>query len=57
MYWYDNQGNRYLSLEEQAEISQQQAEAAQQQANRAEQELRSLIAKLREQGIDPDTLK
>ncbi|KJH72833.1 Uma2 family endonuclease [Aliterella atlantica] len=70
LYWYDRQGNRYPSLEErteaalqqaeaaqqQAEAAQQQAEAAQQQANQAEQDLQSLRAKLRAQGIDPDTL-
>lgn len=56
LYWYDNQGNRYPSLEEQAEAAQQQAEAAQQQASQSEQNLRSLVAKLQERGIDPNTL-
>ncbi len=56
LYWYDNEGNRYPSLEEQTEVAQQRAEAAQQQANQAEENLRLLKAKLREQGIDPDTL-
>lgn len=56
LYWYDNQGNRYPSHEERAEAAQQQAEIAQQQAIQAEQNLQSLRAKLRAQGIDPDTL-
>ena len=56
LYWYDDQGNRYPSLEEQAQAAQQQAQAAQQQASQSEQNLRSLIAKLQERGIDPNTL-
>lgn len=70
LYWYDFEGYRYPSLEERAELSQQQAEnaqqqaeiaqqqanQAQQQAENAQQDLQSLIAKLRERGIDPDTL-
>lgn len=56
LYWYDQEGNRYPSIEEQAEVAQQQAEVAQQQAIQAEQNLESLLAKLRERGIDPDTL-
>jgi len=56
LYWYDQEGNRYPSIEEQAELVQQQAELAQQQAIQAEQELESLLAKLRERGIDPNTL-
>ncbi|WP_313931459.1 hypothetical protein [Trichocoleus sp. FACHB-69] len=40
LYWYDSEGNRFLTPEEQAEQAQQQLE--------------SLIAKLRQKGIDPD---
>ncbi|MBD2006816.1 MULTISPECIES: Uma2 family endonuclease [Cyanophyceae] len=42
LYWYDSEGNRFSTPEEQAE--------------QAEQQLNSLIAKLRQKGIDPDTL-
>jgi Uma2 family endonuclease len=49
LYWYDQQGKRLPAPEE---IAQQEHQRAQQ----AEQQLDSLIAKLRERGIDPDTL-
>lgn len=49
LYWYDQQGNRFLSSQE---VAQQERQRATQ-----EQQLRSdLIAKLRARGIDPDTL-
>ena len=40
LYWYDQQGNRYLSAEERAELEQQRADR--------------LAARLRELGEDPD---
>uniref|UniRef100_UPI0030DB62CD hypothetical protein n=1 Tax=Coleofasciculus sp. FACHB-125 TaxID=2692784 RepID=UPI0030DB62CD len=43
LYWYDCEGIRFPTPEEQAEQAQQQ--------------LGSLIAKLKERGIDPDILK
>jgi Uma2 family endonuclease len=52
-------GQRFLSyveLERQAELAQQQAELAQQQAELAQQQKEKLAAKLRELGVDPDTL-
>ena len=47
--WYDHQGNRYLTSEEQKQQAQQQAEAERQRAER-------LAARLRELGEDPDRL-
>lgn len=49
LYWHDQQGNRYLSAEERAELEQQRAELEQQRADR-------LAARLRELGEDPDRL-
>lgn len=37
LYWYDKQGNRYLTAEERAQRAQQQAEQAQQQLERYRQ--------------------
>jgi len=49
LYWYDQQGNRFSSLEERAEQERQRAEQ--------EQLLREdLITRLRTRGIDPDAL-
>ena len=49
LYWYDHSGNRFPST---AEIAQQERQRAEQ----AQQQLDSLIAKLRERGIDPNGL-
>ena len=49
LYWYDQDGNKYLTPEELAQQQRQRAEEA-------EQQLESLIAKLREKGIDPNNL-
>ncbi len=49
LYWYDQQGSRFLAPENVIEQERQRALSA-------EQQLRDLIAKLRERGIDPDTL-
>ncbi|GAA6621646.1 Uma2 family endonuclease [Scytonema sp. NUACC26] len=49
LYWYDQQGVRYLTPEEQATTAEQRATTAEQRAKRLAEELRSL-------GIDPDTL-
>ncbi|MEB3178618.1 MAG: Uma2 family endonuclease [Nostocaceae cyanobacterium] len=63
LYWYDAEGKRYLTPEEQVKQSTQQALQAQQEARiaaqRAQQEsLRAeqLAQRLRELGIDPDDL-
>jgi hypothetical protein len=47
LYWYDQDGNKYLTLEEVAQQERRRAEEA-------EQQLESLIARLREKGIDPN---
>ncbi len=56
LYWYDQEGNRFLTPEEVAqqerEIAQQEREIAQQERSRSQK----LADKLRELGIDPDAL-
>ncbi|KJH72996.1 Uma2 family endonuclease [Aliterella atlantica] len=49
LYWYDEQGNRYLTPEELAQQERQRADLA-------EQQLQNLVAKLKAQGIDTDNL-
>jgi Uma2 family endonuclease len=49
LYWYDQAGNRLPTSEE-------RANQAEERANQAEQELESLVAKLREKGINPGAL-
>lgn len=49
LFWYDQDGNRYLTSEE-AAVSQQQ------QLEETKLELQQLLAKLKQQGIDPNTL-
>ena len=49
LYWYDQQGQRLLTPEEQAKLAQQQTQQAQQRAQLLAQRLRSL-------GVDPDSL-
>ncbi|BCL35244.1 Uma2 family endonuclease [Nostoc sp. MS1] len=63
MYWYDQQGQRYLTPEEQIKQAQQQVQAAQQQAQLAQQQAQQeaqraqqLAERLRALGIDPDNL-
>ncbi|MBE9181212.1 Uma2 family endonuclease [Oculatella sp. LEGE 06141] len=63
LYWYDQQGDRYLTPDERAEQAEQRAEQAQQQAEQAQQQAEQerqlreeLLAKLRQRGIDPDSL-
>ncbi|MEH1908950.1 MAG: hypothetical protein V7L05_01875 [Nostoc sp.] len=48
LYWYDEQGERFLTPEEQMKQAQQEAQQAQQELRRV-QRLRSL-------GVDPDSL-
>ena len=45
--WFNHQGDRYLTLEEQLNLEQQKADAAQQQ-------LEVLLAQMRSLGIKPD---
>jgi Uma2 family endonuclease len=47
--WFDQQGQRYLSAEEQAQQAQEQAQQAQEKARRLSERLRQL-------GIDPNTI-
>ncbi|HAX80661.1 MAG TPA: hypothetical protein DCY88_33705 [Cyanobacteria bacterium UBA11372] len=56
LYWYDAQGNRYLTPEEQVKQESQRALQAQQQALQAQQRVEQLAQRLRELGIDPDRL-
>lgn len=56
LYWYDASGNRLPTPEEKAQQAEQQARQAEQQAQQAEQRTEKLAAKLRELGIDPDSL-
>ena len=63
LYWYDAQGKRYLTPEEQVKQesqralqAQQQALQAQQQALQAQQRAEQLAQRLRELGVDPDRL-
>ena len=61
--WFDQQGQRYLTPAERVEQEQQRAEQEQQRADQAQQRINAerhraerLAEKLRELGVDPDTL-
>ncbi len=56
LYWFDEQGQRYPTPEEQRDQAQQQRDQAQQQLNQAQQKADRLAAKLRALNIDPDAL-
>lgn len=56
LYWYDQRGNRFPAPTNVIEQERQRAEQERQRANQLEQQLEDLRAKLREQGIDPDSL-
>ncbi|MBC1239553.1 Uma2 family endonuclease [Nostoc sp. 2RC] len=56
VYWYNQQGQRFLTPEEDRKLAQQQAHQAQQQAHQAQQEVQLLRQRLRSLGIDPDSL-
>jgi hypothetical protein len=63
LYWYDADGKRYLTPEEQvkesAQLAQQESQRAQQESQRAQQESQRaerLAQRLRELGIDPEIL-
>ena len=49
LYWYDQAGNRYQTPEE---VTQQQ----QSQLQQTQQQLQDLLSRLKQKGIDPDTL-
>ena len=63
LYWYDSDGNRLPSPDGRAEQTQQELELERQRTQQAQQQLEQerrkteeLIARLRERGVDPDTL-
>jgi Uma2 family endonuclease len=59
LYWYDQNGDRYPTPEELAEQTEQERQRAEQAEQQLEQERQlraALLEKLRERGIDPDTL-
>lgn len=60
LYWYDQEGDRFLSPHERAaqelEQERQRAEQAERQLEQERRRKEQLIAKLRERGINPDAL-
>ncbi len=70
LYWYDAEGNQYPTTDQvienvnsQAQVARQEARAARQEAEAAQQRLKleqrrmeSILQKLRDRGIDPNTL-
>ena len=56
LYWYNQQGNRFPAPANVIEQERQRAEQERQRADQLEQQLEDLRAKLRERGIDPDSL-
>lgn len=56
LYWYDEQGDRYLTLEERADQAEYQLEQERQRTEQERQRAERLAARLRELNIDPDSL-
>ncbi len=56
MYWYNQQGQRFLTPEEDKKLAQQEVQQAEQKAQQAQQETQLLRERLRSLGIDPDSL-
>lgn len=56
LYWYDQEGNRFLTPDERIEQAQQRAEQAEQQLAQEQLLKEELLAKLQKRGIDPNTL-
>lgn len=56
MYWYDEQGQRYLTPAEQVKQETQRAQQEAQRAEVAEKRVQQLAEQLRALGIDPDNL-
>jgi Uma2 family endonuclease len=56
LYWYDEQGQKLLTPEERIQTAEQQILFEQQLRLEAEQKAQILAQRLRELGIDPDTL-
>ena len=55
LYWYDEQGNRYLTPEELTEQERLRANQERSRAENAEKQLATLLAKLKASGIDTET--
>lgn len=53
LYWYNEQGQRFLTTQEYAQQAEQKATQAEQRAIQAEQRARMLEERLRSLGIDP----
>jgi Uma2 family endonuclease len=56
LYWYNLEGQRYLTAQEQMRVSQQQALVSQQQVLAAQARAKKLEDKLKSLGIDPNQL-
>ncbi|MDZ8186018.1 MAG: Uma2 family endonuclease [Nostoc sp. ChiSLP02] len=56
IYWYNQQGQRFLTPEEKEKLAEQKAQQAEQKAQQAQQETQLLRERLRSLGIDPDSL-
>jgi Uma2 family endonuclease len=56
LYWYNEQGQRLLTPEEQAQQAQEQAQQAQEQAQQAQERANRLAEQLKALGIDPDSI-
>lgn len=56
LYWYNQQGLRYLTPDERADRAEQQLEIERQRAEQERQIREDLLRRLRERGIDPDQL-
>ncbi|MDZ8262654.1 Uma2 family endonuclease [Nostoc sp. ChiQUE01b] len=56
LFWFDRAGSRFPTPDERVEQAQQQAQQAQQQAQQAKLALQDLQNRLKQRGIDPDSL-
>lgn len=56
LYWFDADGKRYPTPDERTALAEQATNFAEQQAAQERQLREELLAKLRDRGIDPDTL-
>ena len=56
LYWYDGDGKRYLTPEEQVKESAQRAQQSAQRAQQLDRRAQQLAQRLRELGVDPDSV-
>ncbi|MDJ0581752.1 Uma2 family endonuclease [Crocosphaera sp.] len=56
LYWYYQQGNRYLTSQEEVKQAQEEANNAKQQVLEAQEKAKKLEEKLRELGVNPNEL-